>query len=220
MKKLLFLFPFLFLFSCIKESLPTVETITRGNKWGLEIGDSAEKVYSRLQQLGVEKDFYQIAIVGRNSYSGPADLGSTLIYYDAITLQKNSGRIERVLVQFPEDTVALISAGGALPEEVNRWPLNVPDSSALIVGDEVMELYSKLQNLYQTSNYDDFSIILPDKPLSKSFDPEMKKFTEWSFSFFVDAGPGKRGRSDVRLYFEAGSLEKIYHKYDEFQVQL
>lgn len=215
----LLVIPALLLVSCLKENLPLVENIKKGDKWGIEIGNSAKEVYNRLQSLGIEKDFSQVAVVGRKSYSEPEELESSLEFYNATTLQSNSGRIERVIIQFPADTIASISTGGALPEEVDRWPLNVADSSAFNIGDKVTELYPKLESLYRISDYSDLDIILPDKPLNKSFDPDMENFNEWAFSFFTDAGPGKRGRSDVRLYFEDGFLERIYHKYDEFEVQ-
>lgn len=60
----LIMLPVLFLFSCMKNnSLPRVETITKGSKWNLEIGSSPTEIYSQLQLLGKEKLFNNVAIV-------------------------------------------------------------------------------------------------------------------------------------------------------------
>lgn len=95
------LFSALLLFSCQKgNDLPHAETISKGSKWGLTIGSSPEDVYTQLQKQGIEKDFSQVAVVGRQPFSKPQDVENLLTFYDAITLESNSGVIDRVIMEF------------------------------------------------------------------------------------------------------------------------
>jgi len=220
MKKIFVLiFPILSVFSCMKGNhFPSVETITKGSKWGITIGSSPEDVYSQLQALGKQKDFSQVSMVYRKPYSSPQEIQHLLGFYHSITLMSNAAVIERVLIQFTEDKVSSISAGGALPKEVSQWPAGVPDEAAIHKNDPVDAIYSKLLAIYQMSAYSNYQIILPDKPLEKPFDPDMVKYGEWAFSFSVDIRSGVVGTSSVRLYFKDGRLDKIWHQYNEGNV--
>lgn len=220
MKKLfLLIFPALFLFSCKKDDrLPRVETITKGSKWGIEIGSSPMDVYSRLQALGKEKNFDQVAVVYRTSYSKPQDVQHLLAFYNALTLENNTAVIDRAIIWFPNDKVYDITAGGALPEAIAKWPEDVPEETAIHKNDPVDSLYNKLLAIYQVPAYSQYKITLPDKPLNKPFDPDMSNYEEWAFSMSVRVNASIMGTSSVRLYFKNGQLDKIRHEYSESTV--
>lgn len=217
MKKLLmFISPFLLFLSCKKgDSLPRTETIIAGSKWGLTIGSAPGDVYRQLQLLGKEKKFSQVAVVYRQPYSKPQDVEHLLAFYDALTLDRNSGAVDRALIQFPGDTVTWINAGGALPEEVAKWPQEAPDEAAIHKSDSVDALYRKLLAIYQLPAYTNYQIVLPDKPLGKPYDPDMANYEEWAFTMSAKVRPGIGGISSVRLYFQEDKLIRIRHDYNE-----
>jgi hypothetical protein len=210
------IFPVLLLFSCNEnDNLPRVETTTSGSKWTLRIGSPAADVYSQLQELGIEKNFTEVSLVYRKPFSKPEEVRDHLPFYRAITLQSNTGRIERVLFQFDQDKVSSIEAGGGMVAEVYQWPLDAPDEISIHSNDPIDVFYAKLLAIYQMPGYGSYQIILPDKSLEKPFDPDMANHNEWRFSFSEKIKPGKNGRSSVALYFSKGKLNKIRHEYDE-----
>lgn len=220
MKRLFFLlFNTILLFSCSKkDQLPLIETITKGDKWGIKIGSSYADVYTRLQELDKEKNLSSVAVVYRQPFSSPQQVQYLLPYYNAVTLMDTSVVIDRALIQFPGDKVASISSGGALPEEMNQWPASLPPETAILKNDPVGDIYTKLVAIYKIPAYNYLKIILPDKPLNKPFDPDMEKYAEWGFSITTAIRPGVKGNSIVRLYFKDGKLNKILHNYNENEV--
>ncbi|MBN9381848.1 MAG: hypothetical protein J0H74_13845 [Chitinophagaceae bacterium] len=209
-------FSAILLFSCIKgNNFPRVETITLGSKWGLTIGSSPEDVYRQLQTLGSEKNFSHVAVVGRQPFSKPPDVENLVGLYDAITLQSNSGVVDRVIIEFLRDSINYISAGGGLPGEVVQWPQGAPDETAFHKGDAVDRIYPKLLAVYQMPAYSGYQIILPDKPLAKPFDQDMAKYEQWGFSMAERIKPQVEGIYSVRLFFQNGKLSKIWYQYNE-----
>ncbi len=144
--KLLLLIPFfLFLFSCKKENnFPRIETITSGSKWGIQIGSSASTVYMQLQQLGIQKGFSDVAVVGQQVFSKPEELKSRLPFYSSVTLTSSASVIQRVIIFFNNDQVSSIEAGGALPGEIDKWPQDGPNEMAIHKDDKLDVLYNKL----------------------------------------------------------------------------
>ncbi|HMG10555.1 MAG TPA: hypothetical protein VK609_18715 [Mucilaginibacter sp.] len=210
--------PVLLLFSCKKENtFPQVETITRGSKWNLRIGSSSADVYTQLQQLGKEKDFYDVA-VNQQPVSSLQEIQHRFEFYHAITLETKTGALDRVIIQLGQDKINSIEAGGALPDEIPKWPQNASDNMAIKKGDPITGIYDKLLAIYKMPAYGNYRIILSDKPLDKPFDPNMVNYEEWGFSFFVDVKPGKSGRFSVILNFKNGELNKITNEYSEFDV--
>jgi hypothetical protein len=213
------IFSVLLLFSCIKDDdLPLVETITKGSKWTLQIGSSPTDVYSQLQELGAQKEFDIVAVVYRQPVSKPEEIRDRLAFYRAITLQSNTGRIERVLFQFSENKVSSIEAGGGMITQVFQWPLDAPEGVSIYTNDTIDEFYAKLLVIYQMPEFSNYQIILPDKSLEKPFDPDMVNYNEWHFTFSAKVKPGINGTSSVRLYFSNDKLSKIRHVYDEREV--
>jgi hypothetical protein len=101
---------------------------------------------------------------------------------------------------------------------VSKWPLDVPDTFAIHTNDPVAKIYDKLLAIYQIQEYSDYQIILPEKTLSKPFDPDMVNYDEWAFSFSMDVKPGIGGSSSVRLVFKNERLFKLIHEYKENEV--
>jgi len=218
-KLFLLILPALLLFSCKKENdLPREETITRGGKWNLQIGSSPADVYRQLQQLGVEKGFNSVAVVYRKAYQSPDDVRDRLSLYNSVTLQKESVYVDRVVIEFKQDKVGGILAGGAMLDDILQWPYDTPEEITIHADDPVDGLYIKLSAIYQMPPYNNYQIILPDKVLDRPFDPDMANYDQWQFTFSSDAGPAMQAMSSVTLYFSNGKLSRIRYYYNEMQV--
>lgn len=213
------LFIFLFLFSlssCDKDnSFPRVENTTSGKKWTLQIGSSPVEVYSQLQELGKEKNFTAVNVTYRKPYSKPEEIQNHLDFYHAITLQSNSGVIERAVILFEQDKVSTIETGGALLDDAFKWPKDTSDEIAIQIDDSIDKVYEKLLTIYQTPTYSDYQIILPDKSLKKPFDPDMVNYNEWAFGFVENISANIFGTSSISLFFKNNKLSKIRHQYNE-----
>ncbi len=224
MKKLMLLVvPVLFLFfSCEKEDIfPRVDNTTRGKKWTLQIGSSPIEVYNQLRELGIEKKFSSVSIVYRKPYSKPEEIQNIFGYYRTITLETKSGVTERAVIGFNQNKVSSIETGGALLDSTSAWPSNTPDEITIHMNDQTDIVYQKLLDIWQISPYNDYQIVLPDKLLEDSFDPDMANYDEWAFGFleFInpDSYPYLLGQSSVRLFFNNKKLVKIRHEYNEHE---
>ena len=204
------------LFSCNKDdSFPRVENTTSGKKWTLQIGSSPIEVYSQLQELGKEKNFGAVNVTYRKPYSKPEDIQNHLGFYHAITLQSNSGIIERAVILFEQNKVSVIETGGALLDDASKWPQDTSDEIAIQIDDSIDKVYEKLLAIYEIPTYSDYQIILPDKSLEKPFDPDMANYDEWAFGFVKNVSGNIFGTSLVSLFFKNNKLFKIRHQYNE-----
>ncbi len=221
MKKLmLFIVPALFLFfSCEKKDIfPRIENTTSGKKWTLQIGSSPIEVYNQLQELGKEKKLGSVAIVYRKPYPKLQEIQNIFGFYRAITLETKSGVKERVVIEFNQGKVSSIETGGALLNSTSVWPSNTPNEITIHINDRTAIVYQKLLSICQISPYSDYQIILPDKSLEDSFDPDMANYDEWAFDFQENISTNIVGRSSVRLFFNNKKLVKIRHEYNENEV--
>ncbi len=221
MKKLILLVvpAFFLFFSCERDDVfPRVENTTSGKKWTLQIGSSPIEVYNQLQELGMEKEFSSIAIVYRKPYSTPEEIQNIFGFYRAITLETKSGVTERAVIGFNNEKVVSIETGSALLESISAWPPNTPDDITIHMNDRTDLLYQKLLGICQISPYNDYQIILPDKMLEDSFDPDMANYNEWAFYFQENISSNLVGRSFVRLFFNNKKLVKISDEYNENEV--
>jgi hypothetical protein len=223
MKKIiLLLLPFLS-FSCIKDdNAAKVENITKGSKWNIRIGSSYSEVYSQLQQLGNEKQFYEVAVVRQQPLTKVEDLQNRFMYYSSLYLETTGAKTEQVYLGLGKDNITALQIGGLAPGETIKWPLNAADDIAIHKNDPLNTLYNKLLVIYQMPQYkDNYRIILSNKPLNKQFDPNMVNYEEWAFDFSANIdGTQRTGRSSVRLLFKNGKLNKIVHTYDEAEVYI
>ena len=204
---------------CIKEDFPKIEDITKGGKWDLNIGDSQESIYQKLQDLGKEMGFDRIAIVGRSAYDNAADIFESLPFYSWLIMKSTMGREDRVLIGMEDGQVTTLQGGGSMLDSLNHWPDPFTGEAVIRQGDTYEELQVALEAIHVIPQYSTYQFLLPDKPLGLPFDPDMRNYGQWYFTFFhaVDQ-PGVQGRSQVRLYFEDEKLVRIHHVYDEFEV--
>src|SRR5690554_5823594 len=81
---LLFMTGFLavFMVGCLDLDQPEVEDITKGSKWNLQIGASADQIYQKLVVLGIEKEFSAVAVVGRGFFDDIDEVYPFLPYYN------------------------------------------------------------------------------------------------------------------------------------------
>jgi len=220
MKKLILLIALiLFLYSCnTDDDFPNIETITSGTKWTLKIGSSPLEVYGQLQELGLEKNFDDISVVYRQPFSKPENIENDFSLYRSITVVSTSGAINRALIQFNDDKVSSIEKGGALLDAVDKWPQNVGDETAIHIDESLNGIKEKLYAIYQISEYQNYQIVLSNKWLQKSYDPDMNNYNEWAFAFSEDINVSTVGLSSVNLFFKNGKLSKITHRYNEAEV--
>lgn len=211
----------LILTSCLKEKNNIQSTIiTEGSKWGITIGSPAEEVYQALQQLDQEKDgkIGYVAYYGQHAYDTPAEIEQRYMYYDAISLQSPGSAIDRVIITYDENQVTAIEAGGGLTDEVEKWPQEISDEISIHKDDEIETLFQKIVAIHDLPAYNTYQIIMPEKTLSKGFDPELASLEQWGFSFEDMIASGKAGMNTAVLYFSDGKLEKIAISYREYEV--
>lgn len=222
MKKIIPLFFILlvFLSSCSKDDdFPQIKNITKGQKWTLKIGSNASQVYSQLQELNLSKKFNTVSIVYRKPYAKPENIKSNISLYNSISLETTSGVLERTLITFGEDDkVNTIEKGGGLLNPIQKWPENQTNNSAIKINDPTDVIKDKLIEIYKIPTYQNYQIILPDKLVTKPYDPDMENYDEWAFSFFENISQVRDGRNSVRLYFKNSQLIKIRNEYEEFDM--
>lgn len=215
----LLLFPMLLIAGCIKDdSFPQVENITKGEKWTIKIGSTSEEVFSQLQSLNEEKNFNSVSVGYRQALATPEQVQKYLGMYDAITVETKTGKINRALINLNQTEVTLIETGGAMLDTVSSWPQDVPNDIAIHSGDQLSAMYNKLLEIHQVSPYNDYEIILPNKPLDMPYDPDMANYSEWHFAFSEEVNVGIGGNSSVDLFFNNGKLSKIRHEYSEHEI--
>lgn len=221
---ILLIMPVFLLFACKKEkgnSFPNVESVTQGTKWNLKIGSSYSDTYTQLQQLGKEKNILDVAVIRQQAISNLDDVKYDLQFYNAVTIASTNSTQDRVEFQFNQDKISLIQTGGTQAAEVTKWPQDAPDNLTIKKDDPVSGLYAKLQAIYMMPAYQTgYRVILPDKPLSKPFAPDMANSSEWLFYYFEDVNSGRSGRYTVSLFFKDGKLNKITSEYAEFDVYI
>lgn len=219
MKKIiLLLFTGILSFSCMNDDdFPQIENITKGKKWTLEIGTSPSEVYKQLQELSEEKKINSVNITYRTPYSKPEEIQSDISLYNAITIETTSGVLERALIQFDNNKVSSIEKGEGLLNPIQNWPEDQPTDISININDPVEIIMEKLIAIYQIPMYQDYQITLPPKWLEKPYDPDMKNYDEWFFTFSENISSSKDGRNSVKLYFKNDKLIKIKNVYEEFE---
>jgi len=209
----------LLLASCMKNNdLPRTETITSGNKWGIQTGSSYTDVYQILRTLGPEKGFDAIALEGQQPLTNLQELAARIPYYNAVTIQSNNGVIDRVMITINDGKVSSLDAGGGMLSTTSAWPQGVPEDMMIRQGDTTTILLEKLSTILTLPGYTSYQAILPDKPLQKPFDPAMENHNEWAFSFVEKINPSRDASYAVRLLFKNGRLDKITYTYNETDV--
>jgi len=217
MKRILLLFiPAILLFSCKKDQQDKSfeETISSGNKWGIQIGSSPAAVYSQIQKMNKEKEFNTIIIANQKTYSKPEELKDRLELYQGLSLEKTNPAA-RLFFQFYQDKIVYIADFSTNPSDLIKWPKDAADEIAIHKNDPINTLYTKLVNLYKIPSYANYTMRLSVKQLDTAFDPEMAVNEEWDFNFSVPlkVKDGTMGSSYVRLVFKNNKLSQIKHSY-------
>ncbi|WP_233522393.1 hypothetical protein [Chitinophaga silvatica] len=212
MKKILLLaISLVTLFACRKEDANhRTESITKGEKFGIKIGDNAASVYASIQRLAESKGFYDLSVVDQPTYNTPLEIGKRMTLYTAITFElKDVVYPSRVIVMFSDNKVSDISAGSALPEDIAKWPAS--GAEVINKGDDLNNFYDKLMAIHNNHQLDGYIFRLGSKALNQPYDTAMDNFERWHFSYSENNGE----RSTFTLYFKNGILEKIYYEYDK-----
>lgn len=220
MKKIIFaLAAMVFLFSCTDKNRNStkVEDITEGGKWTLEIGSTQEEVYQQLVELGEEKDFQYINVVGRPYYDKPEDIEGILPYYDLLGLILTPQQVQdRAYFFIGDNKIDSIYNGLNTLSKVNQWPVKETYENPFLPGDTFEEFYQKLDELYEDTYYSNYKIAVSTKPLDRPFDPGMEKFSQWVFHVSEKSEDNITRENDVTIQFdEDGKLSLIRIVYQD-----
>lgn len=240
MKKIVLLcISFIGCIACSDQKVPFgVTELTQGNQWNIKIGSTPKEVYKQLQRLGREKGFDKVDMVHRLE-ENVENAGSKLILYDAVIIRRPRYNIDSVYIEFKDEKVAAISRGrdflytveewfddqtGDVPmpfapgsttlsiDILKRWPEETPGPS-IHLGDRVDQVNEKLKEIKHALGRSNLNLVLSEKSLGKAYDPEMKKCSQWEFSFSEREKEAQIGRYSIRLYFANNTLEKIRREY-------
>ncbi|WP_268225697.1 hypothetical protein [Sinomicrobium oceani] len=112
MKKIILLcISFIGLVSCFdQKEIFGITDIIKGRQWNLKIGSSPGEVYNQLQELGKEKGFDDITLVGKSG-EHLASIGNNLVLYNAITILRPRYDTDSVYIEFKDEKVA----------DIKRW---------------------------------------------------------------------------------------------------
>ena len=213
---------FLFLFSGCQDTdavEPTViieppttvvvgsDTLTSGDYRGLTIGERAENTYTTIKNFEDSKGngVHYLNVVS-NIFTDIAKLDERLALYQSIFLDEAKGTDSGVQISFEDDKVKTIFLNSG--KQLEKWPVDLPHSSAIQTGANVDEVYEKLKNISSIhtykSKFDRMSLFTKD--VFKDYDPHMAISPQWYFSTEIK----KNGKMDVvHLYFKNGVLESI-----------
>lgn len=205
-----------FALSCSKENhFPRIDEITKTGIWNIKISASPLEVYQQLQELNKEKPINRVSLVYRKPYSYPEQMKDIVKFYDILTLQNNNGIIERTIFFFNDEKVGTIEYGGSHLASILSWPQNSTADNAIALSDPIDIFNKKMLHIFKDSKYENYSLILPDKPLALPFDTDMKSYEEWAFDFSENINARLIARNSVRLYFKSDKLIKIKREYSE-----
>ena len=183
----------------------TTDTLTTGQWWGLNIGDTITEIYKTIQHIQAEKRINYLAIVG-NVFTNIEDVRNTIPLYTTIFLDEKAGTESGIQIYFAHDKVnAIWTNSGTL---LGRWPPNA-DLSATIAKDEAIgNIYSTLNSISHIAAFaNKFErISLFNKDIGKAYDPQMSKSPQWHFSATVN----NSRFYIIHLNFSSGLLASVY----------
>ena len=187
------------------EKIITSDTLTTGQWWGLNIGDTITGIYKAIQNIRTEKRVNYLAIVG-NVFTKLEDLENTIPLYTSIFFDETNGTNSGIQIYFANNKVDAIWTNGGT--ELSKWPYNTHRAATIAKNDPIETIYSTLSNIKHIAAFaNKFErISLFAKDINKAYDPQMSKSPEWYFGATVD---------DKRYYvahlnFSSGLLTSIY----------
>jgi len=183
---------------------------TGGQLWGINVGQSAQDVYSTLQAIRADKQISYLGIVG-NVYSDLAELENKIPLYNSIFMDETTGTSNGIQVGFEAEKIKVIYMNNGTP--LTKWPGINEYANGLSIGDSVTTIYDKLVGIKSLSVYANKlqRLSLFDKNLSKDYDPGIASSTQWQI---VTAAVNKRWQL-LELNFTGGSLVSIYYTLNE-----
>lgn len=183
----------------------TSDTLTSGNLWGLNIGDTTPGIYKTVQSIQVEKRINYLGIVG-NVFTGIDQLESTIPLYTSVFLDEQSGTENGIQIYFDNNKVSAIWTNGGT--ELSKWPANTDKAATIEKNAPIENIYSTLNNIHQLSAFaNKFErISLFYKDIKKAYDSQMSKSPQWHFTATVN----DKRYYVVQLNFSSGMLTSIY----------
>ncbi len=181
------------------------DTLTAGQWWGLNTGDTITDIYKTIQSIQTEKHINYLGIVG-NIFTKMEDLESILPLYTSIFLDEMNGTKSGVQIYFAYNKVDAIWTNSGT--ELSRWPLNTERAATIVQNDPIENIYSTLTNIKLNpafaNKFERISLFYKD--INKAYDSQMSKSQQWHFSATVN---DKRFYV-VHLNFSSGILTSIY----------
>lgn len=181
------------------------DTLSTGQWWGLNIGDTIPNIYKIIQNIQTEKQIRYLGIVG-NVFTKLEDIQSIIPLYNSILLNEKNGSASGIQVYFANNKVKSIWTNNGI--ELSRWPSHTDNAATIAKDDAIEHIYSRLTNIKRidafANNLERISLF--DKDISKAYDAQMGKSPQWYFSAYV---------SDKRYYvvhlnFSLGFLTSVY----------
>ncbi|TFF40299.1 hypothetical protein [Mucilaginibacter psychrotolerans] len=188
------------------------DTLNSGGQWGLTVGQSASALYSRIQEIKIERHIGNLSIVG-NVFTSLETLKDKLPLYTSIYLDETLGTGTGIQIYFEDDKVKSVWTNDGVG--LKRWPLINGASASVTVGDPIGGVYQKLVNIKKQAAYvNKFErISIFNKDINKVYDPSMSASRQWYFVSVID----DQRYNMVSLNFSAGNLVSIYSTIYEYK---
>lgn len=187
------------------------DTIRAGEQiWGITVGETAEEVYSTLQDIRTERQLAYLGIVG-NVFTDLATIEHKIPLYNSLFMDETTGTSTGVQLGFEDGKIKVIFLNNG--SQLAKWPGITEYQNGLSVGDTITSIYEKLVDIKNLSVYANKlqRLSLFDKNLLKDFDPGTASATQWQV---VTKATNKRWVL-LELNFTAGSLSSIYYTLNE-----
>lgn len=182
------------------------DTVRTGQLWGLTIGETAEEVYTMIQDIRTER---QIAYLGvtNNVYSDLPAIQNKIPLYNSLFMDESTATSTGIQLGFEASKIKVIYMNNGTP--LNKWPSINDFQNGITVGDSVSKLYDKLVAIKGLAEYGNKlqRLSLFDKTLTAAFDPGMANSAKWQI---VTSTVDKRWKL-LELNFSAGTLSSIYY---------
>ncbi len=183
----------------------TSDTLTSGQFWGLNVGDSITDIYTTVQLIQTEKRINYLGIVG-NVFTGIDELENTIPLYTSIFLDEKNGTESGIQIYFENNKVSTIWTNGGT--ELSKWPSNTDKATTIEKDAPTDSIYSTLNKIKHISTFvNKFErISLFYKDINKAYDTQMSKSPQWHFTATVN----DKRYYIVKLNFSSGILTSIY----------
>jgi len=183
------------------------DTISTGSYWGLSIGKSAESTYTTVKTLKDSKgQGITFLNVVSSIFTDVTMLEERLPLYQSIFFDEAKGTDSGVQITFEDNKVKSIFLNNG--NKLNRWPVSLSSSSAIVRGDMVGTVYGKLVSISRInafkSKFERMSLFTKD--VCKDYDPHMALSPQWYFSTEIEQD---KKMDVVQLNLKDGVLHSI-----------